>query len=204
MRYYRHNIHTAEIHSQQSQSCLSSVDKHTDNGRKFAFGRRSSKRPDCTVHQQLQNSQKKNQKKLPGTSTGCGRWHISSSQQKHTAVLQRSIRRLGCAAGHTEHTWMTVLGGWDVQQDTWSTCGSSQAEPLEHPAPALTGMVQAAPHSIAHLKQSSAPLPLCCCSFLPLVVYTIFQHLLENFLTNSAGKQGAGEPPWPKHCGGPG
>lgn len=53
-------------------------------------------------------------------------------------------------------THMAVLGGWDVQQDTRNTRGSSEAEPLAHPAPA-PGTVQLAPRGIA------CPKPLLCC-----------------------------------------
>lgn len=184
MRYCRHNIHTAEIHPQQSQGCLSSVDKHIDNGRQFAFGRRSSKWPDRTVHQELQNSQKKPKRTCLARALAVG---------DGTFPAPGSSPPQGCRG---------ASGGWDVQQDTRNTRGSSRAEPLGHaaPAPALTG------HGLSGTTWASNG-PLLCCpsagSFLPLVIYTISQ-LLECFLTNSAGKQGAGEPPWVKRCGGAG
>lgn len=111
-------------------------------------------------------------------------WHKHWPQEMAHFQLTASST-LQCCRG--------ASGGWDVQQDTRNTCGSSQAEPLAHPAP---GTVQLAPHGIARPKWTSAVLPLCWLSVLHLVIDPIFQHLLEHFLTNSAGKQGRGEPRW--------
>lgn len=120
MRYCRHNIHTAEIHPQQSQGCLSSVDKHTDKGSQFAFGRRSSKWPDHTDHQQLQNSQKKLKRNCLAQALAVGDGTFPAHS---TSTLQ-------CCLG--------ALGGWDVQQDTQNTRGSSQAPALTRHSPAGT------------------------------------------------------------------
>lgn len=150
---------------------MSSVDKYTDNGRQFTFGRRSSKRPDHTVHQQLQNSQKKPRKNQEKTA-----WH------KHW-LWEMANFQLTAAAHHSGAEELQEAG---MCSRTYGTHMAAASLNLWHIWP---GMVRPAPHSTARPKQTSPPLPLCYLFFPPLVTYIISQHLLEHFLTNSAAKK---------------